>query len=512
MSVYNDFYDPYQEYYEEVSYEPGCPPSPDPNRKKKKDKCNNCGNLVQDPSFENQFVFWQATNTLFTNTNVYEGLIQARMGPGVASLAQELSLQGCTKKPLLFSFNAVSNVPVDSGTVNSGALIAEITWLDDNGNAVGTGLRLFIPSDRLNNTARITFFAQTDRPPANATRARILFSKGQGLSETNDDFIFIDHVVLAPMAFRDLITNGGFEANLLGWIPVPGGDTAFLSSYQQSLEGAGHAQTHFNGTLTQNISICDVPPKTPFLLSFAVQGTGAVSLDVRVEWVDSMGNVISNGLNLSIPDQTLNNQGNYLSYLAVTYPSVPGTSTARLVFTANVPTPDLFIRLDQVIFAPVLSSNLIANPSFEEGLTNWNASLVTLVELNDVYEGRADAGIGQIGGALWQDVELRHAEGRCFLLSTGLGFRATAETATFGSMLIKVIWLDDEDREIGLGLALIVNRDQSNPFTGFMEWVPYVGVTEPAPPGTAKARILFSKTDSIQGFIEIDNVVFTRLV
>ncbi|MGI6404492.1 MAG: hypothetical protein ACOX0K_09890 [Oscillospiraceae bacterium] len=510
MSLYNNFYEPYQDYYEEIPCEPGCPPDHDFD--KKKGKCIRCGNLVQDPSFENQFSYWQVTNGTFTNTNVYEGAIQARLGPGVASLAQELSLRGACKAPMLFSFNAVSSLPPDSVTVSAGALIAEVTWLDDDNNAIGPGLRMFIPGDRINNIARITFFAQTDRPPENASRARILFSKGQGLSEINGDFIFIDGVVLAPMAYRDLITNGGFEANLLGWTAVPGGDTAFLSSYKESLEGAGHVQTHFNGTLTQNINICQLPPRTPFLLSFAAQGVGAVALDVRVEWVDSSGNVIGSGLNLSIPNETLNNQGNYLSYLNITYPTVPGTATARLIFTATVPTSDLFVRLDQIIFAPVRCGNLVANPSFEDGLNNWGQSLVTLVERNDVYEGRADAGLGEIGGALWQDVELRHAEGRCFLFSTGLGFRATSEAATFGSMIMKVIWLDRDDREIGLGLSLIATRDQPNPFTSFLEWVPYVGITEPAPAGTAKARILFSKTDSVQGFIEVDNVVFTRLI
>lgn len=469
-----------------------------------------CGNLVQDPSFEAQFFYWFTDNVFFTNTSVFEGAIQARLGPGIASLSQEFSLQG-NKNPMLFSFNAVSNLPPDSGTENPGTLLAEITWLDDDFNPIGTGLRMFIPSDRLDNTARITFFAQTDRPPFKASKARLVFSKGQGQSETENDFIFIDGVLLAPMEHLDLIRNGDFEANLLGWTAVPGNDTAFLSSFKESLEGAGHAQTHFNGTLTQDIPIRHLPAGTSFLLSFAVQGVGPVTLSVRVEWLDTGGNAIGSGLNLSIPNETLNNQGNYLSYLNITYPALPGTATARLIFTASVPNPSLFLRLDQVIFAPVLSKNLIANSSFEDDLNFWGQRLVNLIKRSDVYEGRADAGLGEIGGALWQDVELGHAEGHCFLFSTGLGFRQISENATFGSMLMKVIWLDRHDREIGLGLCLIGTSGQ-DVFSGFLEWVPYAGVTEPAPAGTAKARILFSKTDSSNGFIEVDNVMLARLI
>ncbi|MDD4802338.1 MAG: hypothetical protein PHF24_05280 [Syntrophomonas sp.] len=473
--------------------------------------CTRCrGNLVQDPSFEAQYLYWYANNVNFTNTSVFEGAVQARLGPGIASLTQEFSLQGMGKNPLFFSFNAVSNLP-DLETENTGPLIAEVTWLDKDNNPLGVGLRMFIPGDRINNVARITFFDQTDRPPAKASKARLVFTKGQGQTETQADYIFIDGVLLAPMGYINLLRNGDFEANLLGWTAIPGNDTAFLSSYKESLEGAGHAQTHFNGTLTQDIPIRQLPRGTSFLLSFAVQGVGPVTLSVQVEWLNASGNVIGSGLNLSIPNETLDNQGNYLSYLNITYPTVPGTATARLIFIATVPTPSLYLRLDQVIFAPVPSSNLITNPSFENGLNDWGQSLVNLIERPDVYEGRADAGLGEIGGALWQDVDLYQAEGHCFLFSTGLGFRQISENATFGSMLMKVIWLDRFDREIGLGLSLIATSGP-DVFSGFLEWVPYAGVTEPAPEGTARARILFSKTDSINGFIEVDNVMLARLI
>lgn len=482
------------------------------NCSKMRPKCTRCGNLVEDPSFEIQSFGWFSSNVSFSDNSVYEGAILANLGPGTASLSQDVSLEGACEGPLFFSFNSFT--PMDpEGSENVGILIAEITWLDDNFNTIGLGLRMLIPADRLNNKARITFFAQTETPPDNAKFARIAFTKGQGISETLSDIIAIDGVVLAPMAYRNLIKNGDFEANLFNWVASPGDDTAFLSSYKESLEGAGHAQTHYDGKLIQDVNIRNLPCRTPFLLSFAVQGIGPVTLQVRVEWLNSRGTPIGCGLNLDIPNATLGNQENYLSYLNVTCPSVPGTATARIIFCASVPNPSNFVRLDQVIFAPVLSGNLIANPSFENGLNNWNHNLINLGESNDVYEGRFDAGLGQIGGALWQDVELGCPEGICFLLCTGLGFRQTSESATFGTLIIKVIWLDRNDREIGVGLNLIVNRGMlSEVQSGFLEWVPYIGITDPAPAGTAKARILFSKTDSQDGYIEIDNVTFARIV
>ena len=174
---------------------------------------------------------------------------------------------------------------------------------------------MFVPADRINNISRITFFAQTDRPPANAANAKIVFSKGEGLSESSSDIILIDGIVLAPMACPDLLKNGDFEANLFGWTAVPGNDTAFLSSYKESLGGAGHVQTHFNGSLIQDIDVRQFPPGTSFLLSFAVQGVGPVTLNVRLEWRDAGGNPIGTGHKLSNPNETLANQGNYLSYL-----------------------------------------------------------------------------------------------------------------------------------------------------------------------------------------------------
>lgn len=475
-----------------------------------KRKCKRCGNLVRDPSFEWQSFEWNGANVSYSNNSAFEGAIQAVLGPGTASLAQNVFIRDICDVPLFFSFNAYGNIE-SAEPIYPGILIAEISWLDDDQYTIGLGLRMVVPYERLNTTARITFFAQTDVVPANASYAKIVFTKGQGAAETGD-FIYIDNVILAPMAYQNLIRNGGFEANLLNWTSIPATDDSFISAYRESLVDAGHAHTQFNSTLTQDISIRHLPHRNPFLLSFAVQGEGPVSLAVRVDWINQSGNTIGNGLVATIPIDTFDNQGNYLTYLFVTTPPAPYTAFARVTFQATVPSTADVIRLDQVIFAPIITPNLVLNPGFEEGETRWNSSLVNFfTNTTDAYVGTSYAGIGQIGGALWQDIDLVCPEGQCFLFSAGAGFRNNAEESYFGTTIMKVIWLDRYDREISTGLTLISSVNEEVDIYQGLTWVPFVGITEPAPEGTAKARILISKTDSVEGYIQIDNVIFARL-
>jgi len=475
-------------------------------------KCTRCVNLVQDPSFEARTFDWITSGVFFTDNSVFEGAIQAALGPGIASIYQEVSLRGVNGCPLLFSFNAFADISPESDE-NSGILIAEVSWLDENFNFIGLGLRMLVPADRLYNTSRITFVAQTDVVPKNAAYAKVAFSKGEGLSESGD-IIYLDYIILAPMAGKNLVRNGGFEVNLTNWIADPA--TSFVSAFDESLVDSGNAFTSSDGQLFQDISIRQLVHRTPFLLSFAVEGEGPVSLSVRVDWISQAGATIGNGLTASIPEQTLPNQQNYLTYVFVTTPPVPGTAFARIIFDADVPTTEDLVRIDQVLFVPVLITNLVNNPSFEIQqncqIVGWNQSLVTLLERADVYEGSFDVGIGETGGALWQDIELDCPEGHCFFFSAGLGFRQTSVEAIYGTAQIKVIWLDRYDNELGIGLNLIVDRTLVSNIVNSMSWVPYIGITDPAPEGTAKARILFTKTDSPQGFVEIDNVVFARIV
>lgn len=166
---------------------------------------------------------------------------------------------------------------------------------------IGLGLRMMIPAGRLNNFSRITFVSQTDVVPKNAAYARVTFTKGVGFAQ-EDDLIYIDYVILAPMAYREIVKNGGFEANLNNWVAESENLVAFVSAYDESLVDSGHAVTNFNGSRYQDIYIRHLPQKTPFLLSFGVEGQGQVSLGVLVEWLNQSGKEIGTGLMASIPN------------------------------------------------------------------------------------------------------------------------------------------------------------------------------------------------------------------
>lgn len=466
--------------------------------------CSRCNNLVQNSSFEAGLAGWEWTNVTLINDNPFEGTQRALLGEGVASLYQDVSLAKLGNYPLLLSFN----VHPGSDALYNGELVAEVIWLDAAGNNIATGLRLFIPDGRIDSTSRLTYFDITDIPPTGAAWARLQFSKGPSLI-VPDTTISIDQLILAPVNSINLVQNPGFEAGLAYWTSDP--DTSFVPNYSFSYEGAGDTETTANGILFQDVPLNTLPARSPFLLSFAAFANGAATLTIRVEWRDAADNPIGSGLNLFIPNVTLVDQLNYLSYVEITDRAPYGTAKARISFAATILAPETSVHIDQVIFVRVASENLVVNPSFEDSLNGWTPVNTTLRILgNNVYEGRADAVVPDIGGSLVQDVAITHAAGHCFLFNCGLAFRALADNPDFGTMLIKVIWLNIGGSEIGLGLSII---SRISPFGDVdPHWLVYTGITEPAPPGTAAARIQFAKTSGTGGIIEIDKVVLGCLV
>jgi len=456
---------------------------------------------VQNPSFKTDLSCWETDNVIVSDGSPFEGTQVARLGPGIASMFQDVLIPKQEYCPLFLSFNAYSG----SNNELNGNLVAEVSWLNADHNIIATGLRIFIPNGRINFIAKITFFDITDRPPAGAAWARLQFSKGVGASP---DLIVIDQVILAPISSINLVQNPSFESGLAHWTSDP--NTSFIPDFLLPFEGVAQAVTTANGSLFQDVPINWLPAKSSFMLSFAAAATGAATLTVRVEWRNAADNPIGSGLNLLIPSDTLISQGNYLSYLDITDFAPTGTVKARISFAASIIGTGAALVIDQVIFARVASENLVINPSFEDGLNNWTPVNTTLFSANDVYEGFADAMVDLTGGSLVQAVPLTKAVGHCFLFNCGLGFRRVGSAADFGVMLVKVLWLDSRGREIGLGLSLI---GTSSPLVqGVLQWLVYTGITEPAPAGTVAARLQFTKSASTNGVIEIDKVVLGRLV
>lgn len=435
-------------------------------------------NLVQNPGFEANLSGWATNNVVTTNYKPLEGTASARMGSGFASMFQDVSLTGISNKALLLIFEVVATAP--EGGSKFSDMIVEVLWLDMAGNEIGRGLRVLLPN--AGSYSRSIFLNVTDRSPKNATKARLLFSKQEDLTTPN--FLDIDHIVLTPADSINLLQNPGFQSGLMNWNAsevIPG---------SLPFEGTSEALFDENGTLYQDV---DITRKTrfPFLLSFTVFGEG--SLNAKVIWLDGLNNPIASpGLSLFIPSLTFNA---YLPCLAVTKPAPVNAVKARVLFTSSTAIGTR-VHFDNVMLIPVQSANLIQNPSFESGLIDWNSFQTSIItpDPNNAYEQEKYAKMGT-SGFLIQDVSLDR-QGCCYLFSFGC-----RSTSGYSNLLAEVRWLDVKGNEIGLGLNLIVTERSSS-------WIPYYGVTEPAPPGAVRAKVLFSLQG---GIIELDQIVFTCL-
>ncbi|WP_143147762.1 hypothetical protein [Desulforamulus hydrothermalis] len=408
---------------------------------------------------------------------------------------QDVSLSGPANCPLFFS----ANISTNNAVANN--LTVEVLWLDENRNAMANGLRVFLPGSALG----ITYFDITDRPPIGTAFARLLFSKTEG---TENSFIVIDQVILAPVKSSNLLVNPGFESGLNGWHT-----TGFSLDFTDPLEGLVNTATNVNGTVYQDVPLTGQPSNASFLLSFAAlttpfsQGPTA-ALTAQVLWLDAANNILGTpGLEINIPNNTLKNQFGYLTYLDLTKPAPAGAVKARILFTADVE-QGFTLRLDHVIFARAATQNLIINPSFEDGLNGWQNVNTSVVSLSDVYEGNYTAAVDTVGGVLYQDVPLANAAGHCFLFNTGFRFRGVGSQALTSQVIINILWLDQNGREIGLGASLIIPPNDNLRD----KWLVYTAITEPAPPDTVSARVQFTKAPSARSELDIDKVVLGRLV
>ncbi|WP_161821736.1 hypothetical protein [Sporotomaculum syntrophicum] len=457
--------------------------------------CSRCNNLLQNPSFEAGLDGWVASNVIAADSTPFEGTQVARMGSGVASLSQDIALTNLANCPLFINFNAFPGTDNNS----NGNLVVEVLWLDKNRVTIATGLRKVIPNFGINTGVRLAYFDITDQPPADAAFARLMFSKGTGT--TPNDIIEVDQVILASVNSINLVQNPGFELGLTGWTA-----TTFTPVFIETFEGAAAAFTSANGTLLQDIPITDLPSNSSFLLSFAasVAESNVASLSVQVLWLNAADVVIGTGLNITIPENTLDSQRLYLTYLDITNPAPGDAVKARILFTASDLLDDSSLRIDQVILAGVGTQNLVRNPSFENGFDNWTPVNVTIADSTQAYEGNRVGVLSAQGGVIFQDIPIVRAIGHCFLLNFGL----KSPDVDTGLILAEVHWLDNNNREIGQGLSLVIPT-----LTVQGIWVVYTGITEPAPPGTATARVQFSKSiGGPNGLVDIDKVVFGRLV
>ncbi len=449
------------------------------------------GNLLQNSSFELDLAFWQSNNVATSDTNAAEGTQVARLGPGVASLYQDVALGPLQRKPLFLS------LVVYTTTFAPGDLLIEVLWLNAIGNVIGTGLRATLPTFSITDV-RNTFFDVTERPPLGAVAARLKFSRNASALP-----ILLDLINLAPVETPNLIENPSFELGFAGWNSLN-----FSSNFSATWEGGAEARQSgvVPGLLTQVIQVNPFLPGTAYLLSFAAATVISSTVTARLIWLDVLGNPIgAPGIDATVVAATLIGHGKYLNIVQLSGPVPLGTVRARLEFTASgVAGSDL--KLDQVILVRLDSPNLIVNSEFDNGLTGWTASSVGVLNTGG-YVGLNFAQLASFGAFINQTVTLpRGSAFNHFLLNFALHYGET--DGTYGNVYAQVHWLDVLGNEIGLGLAITVLQS-TQPSD---QWQVYTGFTERVPLGAASARIQFTKSaGSPNTEIGLDSVIFAKV-
>lgn len=72
-------------------------------------------NLVQNPGFEAGLAGWTATNVAVVNGNPFEGTASARMGPGMASIFQDIPIIPLLGSSYLLSFAVQAPLSFEPG-------------------------------------------------------------------------------------------------------------------------------------------------------------------------------------------------------------------------------------------------------------------------------------------------------------------------------------------------------------------------------------------------------------
>lgn len=154
--------------------------------------CEEISELVKNPGFEdfsgNDFKYWTEVNIAQSNIS-HQGNSSALLGSNVdniASLEQFINrgITLCCSYELSFFANLSSLATTDAN------LIASLFWLDTAGNIIDEALNIRISN--LGNTANAYIYYRNliGQPPANATRAKIVFTKNGKGSVLIDDVSF----------------------------------------------------------------------------------------------------------------------------------------------------------------------------------------------------------------------------------------------------------------------------------------------------------------------------------
>lgn len=153
----------------------------------------------------------------------------------------------------------------------------------------------------------------------------------------------------------DLVTNGSFEAGLLGWTATNVGLGNMDTAHEGLASAAmGQADNTVIATLSQ---IVPVQASRFYKLYFHVSGQidAPADLSVMIEWLDFNNNFISLGFpsNLFVPGNTVgaSNVGEWKSIAAITTAAPFNAAFARITFTKQPGPAGNWLVLDDVVFA-----------------------------------------------------------------------------------------------------------------------------------------------------------------
>jgi hypothetical protein len=157
-----------------------------------------------------------------------------------------------------------------------------------------------------------------------------------------------------------------------------------------------------------------------------------------------------------------------------------------------------------VNLAPVQTTNLIRNPSFERGLADWLASGFDS-GFTSVFEGAASAVQSTATpGTLSQDVPLLPVlPGSSYLLSFA-AFSPVASTIT-----AQLFWLNIFGTVIGepaINAPIVATT-----LSGQGAYMNFMQMSEPAPIGAVQARLVFTATSGTGSTLNLDQVNLIRL-
>ncbi|MCL5676877.1 MAG: NTTRR-F1 domain [Firmicutes bacterium] len=156
--------------------------------------------------------------------------------------------------------------------------------------------------------------------------------------------------------------------------------------------------------------------------------------------------------------------------------------------------------------------NLIVNGGFETGTVGspppspWISSNVEIVDSTQAHTGTQIASLGETTPAdpafLFQDVTI--APGRFYELTFHV--TGTVLAASAGPIRAEVRWLNADGRDLGSGLSAFVSGGNTGTAVNG-EWLAVFELTGKSPPDAARARILFSRSDTLPPML-LDDVLF----